>query len=442
MLVLVAGGVREELQRAFLLHRFDQHLGGARVGVVVTSLAFGLGHTLQGWDAAVVTGLLGAFWGVIYVWRRNVIPTIVSHALFNVGEVLLAITALRSTAYAARRYPTRHSGQFLIELHDRRAPAQIRNPVGDELGAPCRRQAGRGSVGAASSKRRAGLLELVAAPRELRGDVFVVRRAGGGEALIEVGGDSEIVAHPGAQARLGERRPPRARHGTRRHSANSTRTARTRSSTAASGGSGGAYRCTSRSTSSAIDQALRGRGNRIAGRRRLDEPQRQRRPHVGQRDGLTADDRQRALDQLAGLRAIATFAISRTRAARKTPRLNSAVATFATSCRLRVLRDSTSRPRQNAWPSEMWNTVPRSRTPLLSICAIEVEAEIDAQRTERRSVAHAEAGRRPQLARLRSLARLNTLPASTKPTTPRPFQYGVRSSRFSTTSPLPPVGKP
>src|SRR6476620_1166905 len=32
VLVIVAGGIREELQRAFLLHRFEQHLGGARVG--------------------------------------------------------------------------------------------------------------------------------------------------------------------------------------------------------------------------------------------------------------------------------------------------------------------------------------------------------------------------------------------------------------------------
>ncbi len=94
VLVLVAGGVREELQRAFLLHRFEQHLGGAKIGLLVTSLAFGLGHTLQGWDAAVVTGLLGAFWGIVYLWRRSVVATVISHSLFNVGEVLIAFVAL------------------------------------------------------------------------------------------------------------------------------------------------------------------------------------------------------------------------------------------------------------------------------------------------------------------------------------------------------------
>jgi membrane protease YdiL (CAAX protease family) len=97
LLVLVAGGVREEIQRAFLLRRFEQSLGGPIVGLVVTSLAFGLGHTLQGWDAAVVTGLLGALWGLTYLRRRNVISTVVSHALFNVGEIVMAFWAVPAT---------------------------------------------------------------------------------------------------------------------------------------------------------------------------------------------------------------------------------------------------------------------------------------------------------------------------------------------------------
>src|SRR5262245_59824301 len=41
ILVFVAGGIREEVQRAFLLRRFERWLGGTTVGVVVTSLSFG-----------------------------------------------------------------------------------------------------------------------------------------------------------------------------------------------------------------------------------------------------------------------------------------------------------------------------------------------------------------------------------------------------------------
>ena len=85
---IVAGGVREELQRAFLLHRFEQHLGGAAVGVVVLSLAFGLAHVDQGRDAMITTGVLGLFWAMVYLRRRSSVAPLVSHAGFNSLELL------------------------------------------------------------------------------------------------------------------------------------------------------------------------------------------------------------------------------------------------------------------------------------------------------------------------------------------------------------------
>jgi membrane protease YdiL (CAAX protease family) len=94
LLVLIAGGVREELQRAFLLHRFEQRLGGGSLGIALTSVAFGLGHTLQGWDAAIITALMGAFWGAIYLTRRNVAATITNHALFNLTQVAVGYATL------------------------------------------------------------------------------------------------------------------------------------------------------------------------------------------------------------------------------------------------------------------------------------------------------------------------------------------------------------
>ena len=85
--VLLAGAVREELQRAFLMHRFRQHLGGPAVGLVVTSIAFGLGHSIQGWDATIATGLMGAIWGAMYLRRRSAVAPMTSHALFNLAEL-------------------------------------------------------------------------------------------------------------------------------------------------------------------------------------------------------------------------------------------------------------------------------------------------------------------------------------------------------------------
>jgi membrane protease YdiL (CAAX protease family) len=87
VVVVIAGGVREELQRAFLLRRFERWLGGGVVGVVVTSTVFGAGHQLQGADAAMATGVLGALWGVIYLRRRSAVAPVVSHSGFNLLQL-------------------------------------------------------------------------------------------------------------------------------------------------------------------------------------------------------------------------------------------------------------------------------------------------------------------------------------------------------------------
>jgi membrane protease YdiL (CAAX protease family) len=88
VLVVMTGGLKEEVQRAFVLHRFDQHLGGARLGLVLYSLVFGTGHVIQGYDVAIVTALLGLAWGLLYLWRRSLVAPSISHAGFNAAQVL------------------------------------------------------------------------------------------------------------------------------------------------------------------------------------------------------------------------------------------------------------------------------------------------------------------------------------------------------------------
>jgi membrane protease YdiL (CAAX protease family) len=93
LVAVVAGAVREELQRAFLIDRFERDVGPVWVGVVLLSVAFGLGHLLQGRDAAIATGALGACWGALYVKRRSILVALVSHAIFNSLEVVQMIGA-------------------------------------------------------------------------------------------------------------------------------------------------------------------------------------------------------------------------------------------------------------------------------------------------------------------------------------------------------------
>lgn len=92
LVVMIAGGVREEIQRGFVLRRFEQYLGGGTLGLVLFSLVFGLGHVEQGRDVALATAVLGAFWGAIYLRRRTVLPAMIGHAGFNLAQVVKFIT--------------------------------------------------------------------------------------------------------------------------------------------------------------------------------------------------------------------------------------------------------------------------------------------------------------------------------------------------------------
>ena len=97
LVAMLAGGLREEVQRAFVLHRFEQHLGGIVTGLIVFSTIFGLGHLVQGRDAAMVTGLLGALWGLLYITRRSLLAPLTCHALFNMAEVFIAYSGNSGT---------------------------------------------------------------------------------------------------------------------------------------------------------------------------------------------------------------------------------------------------------------------------------------------------------------------------------------------------------
>jgi membrane protease YdiL (CAAX protease family) len=96
MVVMIAGGVREEVQRGFITHRFDQYLGGALWGVAIYSVFFGAGHIDQGYDAVIAIGLLGFIWGLLYISRRSIVAPLVSHATFNLAQLL------KYLAFAAR----------------------------------------------------------------------------------------------------------------------------------------------------------------------------------------------------------------------------------------------------------------------------------------------------------------------------------------------------
>jgi membrane protease YdiL (CAAX protease family) len=86
---LLAGGIKEELQRAFILNRFRSYLGGSAVGLVLWSVAFGAGHYIQGAQGIVIAVFYGFIFGIAYILSGSLIAPMIAHGLYD-SLVLLA----------------------------------------------------------------------------------------------------------------------------------------------------------------------------------------------------------------------------------------------------------------------------------------------------------------------------------------------------------------
>ncbi len=80
---LLAGGIKEELQRAFILNRFRTYLGGSAVGLVLWSIAFGAGHYIQGAQGIVIAAIYGFLFGIVYILSGSLIAPMIAHGLYD-----------------------------------------------------------------------------------------------------------------------------------------------------------------------------------------------------------------------------------------------------------------------------------------------------------------------------------------------------------------------
>lgn len=85
---LIAGGIKEELQRAFILNRFRRYLGGAWLGLVLWSLAFGAAHYVQGVQGITIAALYGLVFGILYLMTGSLIAPIVAHGAYDTLALL------------------------------------------------------------------------------------------------------------------------------------------------------------------------------------------------------------------------------------------------------------------------------------------------------------------------------------------------------------------
>ena len=83
---IFGGGVVEELQRIFIFTRFEKWLGrpGLILGIVLSSVMFGLGHRYQGLGIAISTAVSGVLFALVYLRRRSALEPITAHAFSDV----------------------------------------------------------------------------------------------------------------------------------------------------------------------------------------------------------------------------------------------------------------------------------------------------------------------------------------------------------------------
>lgn len=90
-LVWTHGSFFEELLfRAFIITKGEAALGGSRsasiTAVVLAAIFFGYRHYYyQGMHGAIVTGMIGLLFGLVYIWigRRNILPLVFAHGIAN-----------------------------------------------------------------------------------------------------------------------------------------------------------------------------------------------------------------------------------------------------------------------------------------------------------------------------------------------------------------------
>lgn len=90
VLVFVVAVSEETIFRGYLILRFTRALRSRSWAVILSSVAFAIGHGYEGNAAVVTVGLTGLVLALVYVWRGKLIAPVVMHLVLDVIAIVLA----------------------------------------------------------------------------------------------------------------------------------------------------------------------------------------------------------------------------------------------------------------------------------------------------------------------------------------------------------------
>ena len=92
LMVVVVAFAEETIFRGYLMLRFTSITASPAAAVFLSAVIFSLGHGYEGTASVVTIGFLGAFWALIYLWRRSLTSLFVMHFLQDfIGIVLVPL---------------------------------------------------------------------------------------------------------------------------------------------------------------------------------------------------------------------------------------------------------------------------------------------------------------------------------------------------------------
>jgi membrane protease YdiL (CAAX protease family) len=95
-LVAVVAVAEETIFRGYLILRFKTLTKSSGAAVVIAAFIFSLGHGYEGCAGVVTVGVIGLVFGIIYLWRRSLVTTIVMHFLLDfIGIVVAPVIHLK-----------------------------------------------------------------------------------------------------------------------------------------------------------------------------------------------------------------------------------------------------------------------------------------------------------------------------------------------------------